>query len=198
MMRFSKVMTTLAALALAGCAGFERNVPAKFLLDPGEPPSFAGMRRSGTATVSFVNVDFRSAAGGFVYKVSPTEWEIDAYNGFLVAPSQMMTSVVRQWISNSRQFSSVAVAGDPGGQEWVIRCSVSELYGDFQFPGSPEAVLTMDVQLFRNQGGKQVLISESTLERRVPVAESRPRALVEAWNVALREVLTELSRALAR
>lgn len=197
-MRFSRVMMLLAGMALVGCAGFERNVPASFLLDPGDPPSFAGMRRSGTVAVNFVDVGLRSAAGGFVYKISATEWEIDPYNGFLIAPSQMMTSVVRQWVSESGQFSSVAVAGDPGGQEWVIRCSVSELYGDFQLPGSPEAVLTMGVQLFRNQGGELTLVSDGTFERRVPVAERRPQALVEAWNVALREVLTELSRTLAR
>ncbi len=198
MMRFSTVMTILAAFALVGCAGLERNVPSKFLLDPGEPPSFAGMRRPGTVSVGFVDVDLRSAAGGFVYKLSATEWETDPYNGFLVSTSQMMTSVVRQWVSNSQQFSSVAVAGDPGGQDWVIRCSVSELYGDFQNPLNPEAVLAMDVQLFRNQGSKLTLISDATFERRVPVSARRPDALVEAWNVALREVLTELSRTLAR
>lgn len=198
MMRFSKAMLTLTVLALVGCAGFERNVPTKFLLDPGEPPSFAGMRRSGTAAVSFVGVDLRSAAGGFVYKVSATEWEVDPYNGFLVSPSQMLTSIVRQWVSDSQQFSTVAVAGDPGGQDWVIRCAVSEFYGDFQNPSNPEAVLAMGVQLFRNQGGKLTLVTDATFERRVPVAARRPEALVEAWNAALREVLTELSRTIAQ
>ncbi|MGC1480552.1 MAG: hypothetical protein WA771_08605 [Chthoniobacterales bacterium] len=193
-----RAAVTLCCLTLVGCGSTQRPGPAKFLLDPGTPPSFAGLQRQGTLAVNFVNVDLRAADGGFLYKVSATQWETDPYNGFLIAPSQMMTSIIRQWISDSQQFRSVAIGGSPGGQDWVLRFTVTELYGDFQSSFDPKAVISLEMRLFRNTASKLVLVSEGTYERQISVSARTPSALVDSWNAGLREILTEVSRNLAQ
>ncbi len=154
------------------------------------------MRGSGTAAVGYVDVALASSGGGFTYKASAYEWENDPYNDFLVAPSQMMTEIVRKWVTESDFYRSVAVAGEPSGQDWQIRVSVSELYGDFARL-DPQAVLRLEVRVFRNRGGEAVLVSTGTYRQEVAVEQRTPEALVVGWNEALRRALLAMSKGLA-
>jgi uncharacterized lipoprotein YmbA len=183
----------LLAACLAGCAFFPPGRPAYFLLDPGKPPSFAAMRSGATAAVGFADVAIPFASGGFVYRVNGGRWETDPYNQFLVSPAQMMTALTRNWVAESGLFRDVAVPGEGGGQTYLINCAVTELYGDFQNPPAPQAVLAMRVQVF-SQGR---LVREATLSQSVPVRARTPEALVAAWNEALRLNLTALLKSLA-
>ncbi len=184
----------LLAACLSGCSLFPSGRPAYFLLDPGKPPSFAAMRSRATAVVGFAGVATPFAAGGFVYRVNGGRWETDPYNQFLAGPGQMMTSLVRNWIRESGLFRSVAIPGEGGGQTFLINCAVTEMYGDFQNPFAPQAVLTMRVQVF---GSQRRLAREVTLSQSVPVRARTPEALVEAWDEALRLNLTALLKTLA-
>ncbi len=186
----------MVAVLFAGCAGLSPTATKRFLLDPGTPPSFAGMRNSGTAVVNYVDVALPHSGGGFTYKSSAYEWENDPYNGFLVAPSQMMTEIVRKWVTDSDLYESVAVAGDPAGQDWQIRASVGGLYGNFARLDA-QAELELEVRVFRNRGGEAVLVSEGRYLQEVPIERRTPEALVVGWNAGLRQALLAMSKDLA-
>ncbi len=196
MSQFLPLTAMVAALLLGGCAGFSDVAPKRFLLDPGDPPSFAGMRSGGTAAVAYVDVALPYSGGGFTYKSSAYEWETDPYNGFLVAPSQMMTEIVRKWVADSDLYRSVAAAGDPAGQDWRIRASVAEMYGDFARL-DPTAVIKVEVRVFRQRDGKAVLVSSGSYLQEVPIERRTPEALVAGWNVGLRSALLAMSKDLA-
>ncbi len=187
----------LVVVGMAGCAGLSRVAPKQFLLNPGEPPSFAAMRTGGSVAVNYVDVALPYSGSGFAYEISAYQWENDPYNGFLVAPSQMMTEIVRKWVAESALYGSVAVAGDPSGQDWRIRATVSELYGDFKSI-APRAMLKLEVRVFRNDGGKAVLVSSNTYAQEVPIERRTPEALVAGWNDGLRQALLAMSSDLAR
>jgi uncharacterized lipoprotein YmbA len=189
----------LAALVICGCSFTPPPKPEYFMLNPGKPASMKALRPAAggaTASVSFVDVAAPFASDGFVYRVGPRKWESDAYNQFLVSPADMMTSIVRNWTRASGLYSDVAMPGAGGGQEYLIDCDLTELYGDFQDPAQPEAVLTMGVQVFQNAKEGRVLMFRKTFSERVPVAARTPAALVDAWNEALRVELNLLLRAL--
>jgi uncharacterized lipoprotein YmbA len=190
------LMFGVIGIVLTGCAGLTGVSTKRFLLDPGEPPSFAGMRSGGSAAVSYVDVALPFGGGGFTYQATAYEWETDPYNGFLVAPSQMMTEIVRKWVSDSDLYASVAVAGDPAGQDRQIRVTVSELYGDFQSL-APRAMLKLDVRVFRNRGGDAALVSSASYAQEVPIERRTPEALVAGWNEGLRQALLAMSKDLA-
>jgi ABC-type uncharacterized transport system auxiliary subunit len=86
------------------------------------------------------------------------------------------------------------VAG--GGQEFLIDCDLTELYGDFRNPSAPRAVLTLEAQVTRATDKGRVIVLRKTFRKMVPVAARTPAALVDAWNEALRQELSLLLRAL--
>ncbi len=194
-------LTLLSALALlaAGCAFTPPPKPGYFMLNPGPAPEMDTLRTAGkpaTAAVSFVDVAAPFASDGFVYQTSAEHWEVDPYNQFLVSPADMMTSILRTWTRESGLYTSVAVPGVGGGQEYLIDCDVTELYGDFRNPSRPEAVLTIAVQVLKHTDKGRVLVLRKNLTQRVPVSERTPAALVTAWNEALRIELNLLLRAI--
>ncbi|MGH8045849.1 MAG: ABC-type transport auxiliary lipoprotein family protein [Chthoniobacterales bacterium] len=189
----------LIALIVSGCSTAPRAKPEYFMLSPGKPASMQALKPAGgavTASVSFVDVAAPFAADGFVYRVSDDRWETDPYNQFLVSPADMMTSIIRNWTRESGLYGDVAMPGAGGSQEYVIDCDLTELYGDFRNAGKPEAVVTIEAQVFHNTDNGRVLLLRKTFSERVPVAARTPVALVNAWSEGVREELSQLLRAI--
>jgi len=185
---------------LAACSSF--NPPPKpqyFTLDPGRAPameSLGAASANATASVSFVDVAAPFASDGFVYQTSAHRWEVDPYNQFLVSPADMMTSVLRNWLRQSGLYGEVAETGVGGGQDFLVDCNLTELYGDFQNPNAPVAILKLEAQVFRRTDKGRVVVLRKTFSQAVPFGQRTPAALVEAWNEGLRVELNELLRAL--
>jgi uncharacterized lipoprotein YmbA len=199
MKRHTLLLAGLAAALLAACASSPPPKPHYFLLDPGRPPSMEALRPSETpasAAVSFVDVAAPFASDGFVYQTGTHHWETDPYNQFLVSPADMMTSILRNWTRDSGLYGDVAGPVAGGGQEFLIDCDLTELYGDFRNPSAPRAVLTLEVQVTRATDKGRVIVLRKTFRKMVPVAARTPAALVDAWNEALRQELSLLLRAL--
>lgn len=185
----------LAVLLATGCSSTPKAKPEYFLLNPGKPVSMKALKPSGvgaTASVSFVDVAAPFASDGFVYRVTGDRWETDPYNQFLVSPADMLTSIVRNWMRDSGLYGDVAMPGAGGTQEYLIDCDLTELYGDFRNMANPEAVMTIEAQVFRNTDKGRVLVLRKTFTRRVDVAERTPGMLVDAWSEAARMELSEL------
>ena len=191
----------LACLSLlaAGCAFKPAPKPEYYLLNPGKPASMKALRPSSspaTVAVSFVDVAAPFASDGFVYQTKPGRWETDPYNQFLVSPADMMTSILRNWTRESGLYGDVAVPGAGGGQDYLIDCDLTEIYGDFSDPAAPRAVLTIEAQVFKHTEKGRDMVLRKTFTQSVPVAARTPAALVDAWNEALRVELSQLLRSL--
>jgi len=189
----------LIALAACGCSFTPPPTPHYYMLNPGKPASMKALRPAGesaTASVSFVDVAAPFASDGFVYRISDGKWETDAYNQFVVSPADMMTSILRNWTRDSGLYGDVAMPGAGGKQDYLIDCDLTELYGDFQNPTQPEAVMTIEAQVFHNTKDGRVLLLRKTFTERQPVAARTPEALITAWNDALRIELNQLLRAI--
>ncbi len=195
---FLPVLGCLAMFA-AGCSFTPPPKPKYFLLDPGKPVSMKALRPSDSAAnaaVSFVDVAAPFASDGFVYRVTPGTWETDPYNQFLVSPADMMTSILRNWTRESGLYGDVAVPGAGGGQDYLIDCDLTEIYGDFSNPAAPRAVLTIEAQVFHRTDKGRDMVLRKTFTQSVRIASRTPAALVDAWNDALRVELSLLLRSL--
>jgi uncharacterized lipoprotein YmbA len=199
MKRLLPPLACLAALLLAACAFHAPPKPRYFVLDPGKPPAMEALRPANApanAAVSFVDVSAPFASDGFVYQTGNHHWETDPYNQFLVSPATMMTSIVRNWTRDSGLYGDVAGPMAGSGQEFLIDCDLTELYGDFRNPSAPLAVLTLEAQVTRATDKGRVIVFRKTFRKTRPVAARTPEALVVAWNETLREELSLLLRAL--
>ncbi len=194
-------VTTLAlmlatVLASGGCAMLaSRPTPQTFLLVPGKPPVVKTSK--GSVSVSFVDVSAQFGAGNFQYRLSDADWETDPYNRFLSSPQEMMTSILRTWLGDSRQFSAVLLPGEGGAANLRVDTEVAELYIDFRNPDFPQAVVTMEIAVHRLvDSGVQSELLKRTFTARTPVVARTPEAFVAAWEGALRQNLLSLTAAL--
>jgi len=191
-------MLAFLVLALASCSHAPEAKPKYFLLDPGKPVSLEALQSitspvSASATSVHVSAPF--ATDGFVYHVSTSQWDVDAYNQFLVPPSDMLTSILRSWLRDAGFPAHPPESKGKGDRSFVIDCRVTEFYGDFRNLGAPRAVLSMDVQISMKTPQGPVTIQKS-FTKSVAVSHRTPGALVDAWNEALRAELMEILRVL--
>jgi uncharacterized lipoprotein YmbA len=186
------------ALALASCSHAPEAKSKYFALDPGKPVSLQALQsitEPVSASATYVHVSAPFASDGFVYQVSPYQWDVDAYNQFLVPPSDMLTSILRSWLRDAGFPASLPESKGKDDRSFVIDCRVTEFYGDFRNLAAPRAVLSMDVQITRKTPQGPLTIQKS-LTKSVAVSQRTPGALVDAWNEALRAELTEILRVL--
>lgn len=191
-------MLGFLVLALASCSHAPQAKPKYFLLDAGKPVSLQSLQSITSpvsASATYVHVSAPFATDGFVYQVSATQWDVDAYNQFLVPPSDMLTSILRSWLRDSGFPAHPPDAKGKDDRSFVIDCRVTEFYGDFRNLAAPRAVLSMDVQISQKTPQGPVTIQKS-LTKSVAVSQRTPGALVNAWNEALRAELMEILRVL--
>jgi hypothetical protein len=131
---------------------------------------------------------------GFVYKVSRLRWQTDFYHTFAQPPAVLLTYETRRWMVHSGLFRSVAIPGLAPADSWQLQGFVNQMYGDFQDPEVPRAVLSVRYSLLPPgaQASTQPLFSK-TYEQRRPLGEASPAGLVEAWNRAAEGILRELT-----
>lgn len=187
----------VGAVLLASCGTVPRTPTRTFMLDPGAPAKTSPL--AGAASVAFVDAGAPFGSGEFQYRLGESQWEADAYNRFLLSPSEMFTGILRTWLRDSGQFQSVALPGGGGGQAYLVAAEVVELYVDFRNPESPRAVLTLMVRVTHRPGeGKSDVVLRRQFSASAPVASRTPDAFVAAWNVALRSVLQDVTASLRK
>lgn len=106
---------------------------------------------------------------------------------------------VRAWLRGNGDFSAVVEAGSAHKPDTLVEISVSQLFGDFRQPEHPAAILTIRFVFFDAPNGVPgKVILEQEYSRSIPLNRPTAAALMEGWNRALTEILTEVSSDLAR
>lgn len=128
----------------------------------------------------------------FVYRPSEYSFESDPYAEFLVSSSESLLIPIRSWLRQSGTFGAVVEPGSARKPNTMAEISVLELYGDFQQPQEPAAVLTLRVLLFdAPHGVAGSTILEREYARRIPVRARTADAVMAGWNEALAQILAE-------
>jgi cholesterol transport system auxiliary component len=173
-----------------------RPAPIKgtYVLEPARPPAVAkahpGSLRLGNVAVG---APYRGRA--FIFRETDLKYETDYYHEFLVSPAANIGEATVRALSGANVFTSVAPAGVVSDTAWVLDGFVNELYGDARNLAKPVAVLS--ISYFLRRDGDAVPIWSKTYERRTAFTAGSVAAYVEALNVALAEILAELTRDLA-
>jgi hypothetical protein len=134
-----------------------------------------------------------------VYRTGEFSYVRDPYAEFLESPAEEMMAPVRGWLRDSGNFSAVVESGSALKPDTLVEISVSQLFGDFRQPAHPSAILTIRFVFFEAPNGvpgKVIIEQESS--RSIPLSAPTAAALMEGWNQALDEILTEVSSDFAR
>ncbi len=192
--RLTLACTVLVSFALlTGCAP-KKSFPEKryYVLDVSRPSGSSPPAEKAVLTVRRFRVSPRYEGKGLVYRRRELSYESDFYNEFLISPGSLLAEEVRQWLAASGLFQNVVDTSSYMEATHILEGNVAALYGDYRERGSPRAVL--DVQLFviDNTSVLSGIVFQQEYRKEVASDGNSAEALVDAWNEALRQVLTDL------
>ena len=195
--RARRALVIAAALVLTSCS-VTRPSPVKqtFLLDPPMPAAGAKTQpstlRMGTVTVG---APFRGR--GFVSREAELRYESDFYNEFFVPPATMIGELTGRALERAKVFTLVAPASSTADTDWILDAFVTSLFVDARDPAKMVADVEITYYLFRSDGGSGMPVWTQTYRQRAPLSGPTAPAYAAALNVALGQVLADLSRDLA-
>jgi ABC-type uncharacterized transport system auxiliary subunit len=194
MARAGCVLLLLSAFALGGCLSKSPMDVQTFAFSAPAAPAIGeatGGRVLGIKTLQVASpFDGRS----FVYRTGEFSYERDAYAGFLGLPAEMLVAPVTELLSGDGCFSAVVKMGSVARPDTLMEININELYGDIRKPGSPSAVLAMQVILTDAKNGLPgKVILQRNYSRQIPMKSTAPDALMAAWNQALVEILADVA-----
>jgi len=129
-----------------------------------------------------------------VYRTGDFSYEPDPYAEFLSSPAQELTAAISGILSADGCFHAVVGMGSAARPDTLVEIDISQLYGDIRKPGSPYAVLALQV-IFVNatNGLPRDVIFQRDYSRRIPVQSPTAAAFVKGWNQALVEIFAEVA-----
>lgn len=187
--------TVLAAAVLlsVGCASKFPQAPQTFTIDP--PPVRAVPPAGATRVLALRRADTAPAYAGVElrYRVGEHGVEKDPYASFAAPPSWLVTSAMRGYLRNADYVRDVVVPGEGIPVDADIEPNVLELAGDFTNESEPAAVLTIHFRVVAPGIGAappaEILLKAYTKRR--PLTRRTAAAVVEAWNLALGEIMAD-------
>ena len=189
---------TAALAALVGGCSVVRTAPVKamFLLDPAMPPPVA-KPQPGALRVGTVNVAAPFRGRSFVMREAELKYDSDYYYEFLAAPANIIGDATTRALSTARVFGTVLPLAVPTDSDWLLEGFVGSIYGDARVTAQPVAVLQITYYLSKATSGSGTPFWTKGYERRIAFESGSVSKYVAALNIALGEILAELSRDLA-
>jgi ABC-type uncharacterized transport system auxiliary subunit len=129
-----------------------------------------------------------------VYRTGDFSYQRDPYAEYLSSPAQELDTSISGILSGYGCFGTVVRLGSAATPNTLVEIYISELYGDIRKPGSPFAVLAMQVIFVQaNNGVPGKVILQRSYSRRVPVQSATAAAFMKGWNEALVEIFGEVA-----
>jgi ABC-type uncharacterized transport system auxiliary subunit len=186
-----------STMAVSACTVFDRDAPtaSHFLLAPPTQAKVDG------ASLGSVLVRGASAvrpfdAQGFVYRLSNGQWRVDAYNGFLASPPDMVTEALTKALAASGRFSVVADAGLGTQTDLTLESVVQEFYADFTDRAAPIAVVQLRTYLLDRRTGRGEVLRQLDGKASEPLVDGSPKAVVDALSKATAEAIAGIVKQL--
>ena len=129
-----------------------------------------------------------------VYRTGDFSYQRDPYAEFLSSPAEELVHSISGILSGNGCFSAVVGMGSAVIPNTLAEINISQLYGDIRTPGSPYAVLALQVVFVNAKNGMagQVILQRS-YSRRIPVQSATAAAFMKGWNEALVEIFGDVA-----
>jgi uncharacterized lipoprotein YmbA len=195
----SRAVLAAACLLATACGTLSRPplVKETYLITAARPVETSASARPGVLRIGLFNVAQPYAGKPMVYRFDELRYEADVYHEHFVAPRDIVTQRVFEWMQNARVFeASLLVGAGPQAEGPSLTGLVTELYGDLRDPQHPAAVLAVQFYLSRETGrGNEVLFAQQ-LRESVQLEDPSAASLARGWSQALTTILAEFEKQL--
>jgi len=191
--KISIVLTGFLVILITfyGCAGLKKEPVQKsyFDLNIKVPVSSQNKICKGETLLVkefYINPVFDSHS--FVYRLGKNKYAIDYYNEFVSSPARLITKIIEGSLCASNLFTTIHTNMK---QNISFRLSgkITRLYGDFQDPSNPRAVIEISMILEKKHGTAFQTISSKTYLAEENISSRNPSKLVSGWNTGLSKIV---------
>jgi len=188
---------------MTGCAKLERAYPERnfYMLNFSRNSDLKTSIRhkDKILVVNHFSVSPGSIGAEFTYRVGEESYKSDFYNQFFRPPGALISEEVRRWFIDSELFQYVLYSSPSDIKpDYLLDGNINELYGDFREGSKPKAVLGIQCFLTDQQKSPAKIIFYRNYRKEILIGSNSPRDLVQGWNEALTQILTELDRDLSQ
>jgi cholesterol transport system auxiliary component len=178
-----------------GCVSLQKNYPERryYVFDVTRSNNYKGSSKQVVLEIRNFRVSPAYYGNEFVYRVSADGYKSDFYNQFFKSPASLITQVAFRWFSQSNMFKYVVVAPSEVSGDYILNGYINSIYGDYTDEGSPKAVLAAQFFLFKEDSGKETIVFSKSYQKDIGIGSKSPTDLVNGWNEALYQTLTDLA-----
>ena len=178
---------------MTGCISLEKDFPEKrfFILNASRNEEISSSDTEKILTVRRCRVSPRYESKGLVYRLKELNYESDYYNEFFISPASMFTEEIRKRLAGSGLLKHVVDPASLLDSTYILEGAVTALYGDYRVNTAPKAILEMQFFVLQQTAASQKIIFRSQYHEEEPLSGNTPDALVNSWNTAFNQILTE-------
>ena len=178
---------------VAGCVNLEKGYPEKryFILDASRDEDISSPDTGKVLTVRRFRVSPKYEGKGLVYRHGEFSYEYDFYNEFFVSPVSMFTEEIRKRLAGSGLFKHVVDPSSLLDSTYILEGAVTALYGDYRASTAPKAVMEIQFFLLQETDSNLKIIFQSQHHKEEPFKGNTPDGLINSWNTAFSQILTE-------
>ena len=182
------------ALTLSGCLSRAPMKKETLAFSVSAMTTKKGATGTHVLSIKTLQIDPPFNGRSLIYRTGEFSYERDPYAEFLGTPADELVAPITQMLRDDGGFSAVVKTGSAAKPDTMVEININQLYGDIRRPGSPEAVLAMQV-IFMNatNGLPGKVIFQQNYSRRIPMKSATPSALMEGWNQALVEIFADMA-----
>jgi hypothetical protein len=128
----------------------------------------------------------------FIYRESTTKYLTDPYRQFLTAPNTEITTYLQNHLGplvNTRLVTSDNLAT----AHFILQENITELYADYQNKLAPEAVTTIQFNLYSNEIGVPEEIGSVIINEKASIAPNNPESLMKGYQQNLDNIAAKAS-----
>lgn len=185
----------LSACILSGCMRLGQRPPTKtsYVITAQRTAKAEESRDTTVLQVMPVRISPRFNGRSFVYRQDTSQYQMDFYNGFLIAPANLVQEEIVRWLSASGRFAHVSSSAGPLPPDYLLLGRISELYGDYRSK-APTALLAIEFMLLNPRAADHPVRFQQNYRSEVALTRTGADALVEGWNKALTGILENLEK----
>ena len=196
------ICIVVAALSVSACGclgtGDQGNDRRFFLLEIERPDRIDPPAKGPTLAVRRLQMSPRFREKELVYRTSNFAYESDYYNQFLSAAGSLIAEQTRCWLARAGLFAAVVNSGSDVLPTHMIEGNVTALYGDFRGDAA-KGVLGVELFLIHADADDgPAVVFHKEYRAAVDLSAKTAEALVEAYNTALGQILTEFEKDLRK
>ena len=117
-------------------------------------------------------------------------YQPDFYNEFITYPTRLITDQLKENLCASRYFAAPLVHSKKAIR-YRLSGKITKLYGDFQTPESPKAVIEIRLILEKMESNAFTTFFNKTYKSDEPIALGDPKLLAQGWTTGLGKIILE-------